>query len=221
MINQPTQFIAHPLFPDSTKFIYKLLTVLSIYNLIALTTLETKKPHWVRFILRNTASFFNSNLLDILLIIKTIHIISCIQYIKGTILKANHNNCKEDLSSSQLYSIYQRYDFESKSQQAVVIFLSIKAVFNISKVRFWKQITTEPLKWFMLLGLYSIYQRYDFESKSQLSAIVRAIISCCIQYIKGTILKANHNIVHIRQFESWAVFNISKVRFWKQITTSI
>ncbi len=45
MINQPTQFIAHPLFPDSTKFIYKLLTVLSIYKLIALTILETKKPH--------------------------------------------------------------------------------------------------------------------------------------------------------------------------------
>ena len=42
--------------------------------------------------MKNNKHFFNSNLLDILLIINQIQIISCISYTKGTILKANHNN---------------------------------------------------------------------------------------------------------------------------------
>ena len=41
--------------------------------------------------------------------------------------------------------------------------------------------------------LYFIYQRYDFESKSQHNTISVFKTIRCISYTKGTILKANHN----------------------------
>ena len=66
--------------------------------------------------MKNNKYFFNPNLLDILLIINQIQIISCISYTKGTILKANHNYVKINPLLLPLYFIYQRYDFESKSQ---------------------------------------------------------------------------------------------------------
>ena len=69
--------------------------------------------------MKNNKHFFNSNLLDILLIINQIQIISCISYTKGTILKANHNGSQVDKLWCKLYFIYQRYDFESKSQHFV------------------------------------------------------------------------------------------------------
>ena len=66
--------------------------------------------------MKNNKHFFNSNLLDILLIINQIQIIRCISYTKGTILKANHNRSGPKAYKLTLYFIYQRYDFESKSQ---------------------------------------------------------------------------------------------------------
>ena len=42
---------------------------------------------------------------------------SCMTYTKGTTLKANHNMSSNVLISFSLYDLYQRYDFESKSQQ--------------------------------------------------------------------------------------------------------
>ncbi len=50
------------------------------------------------------------------LIIKHIQIVSCISYTKGTTLKANHNSLILMPTKRMLYFIYQRYDFESKSQ---------------------------------------------------------------------------------------------------------
>ena len=96
---------------------------------------------------------------------------------------------------------------------------SLPAVFNISKVRFWKQITTNGSRIELTDALYSIYQRYDFESKSQQIPLTPILRESCIQYIKGTILKANHNLRASMRAAGEAVFNISKVRFWKQITT--
>ena len=68
----------------------------------------------------------------------------------------------------RLYLIYQRYDFESKSQPSSLPFRA----YNL---------------------LYLIYQRYDFESKSQRSSYDAWTKFCCISYTKGTTLKANHN----------------------------
>ena len=112
--------------------------------------------------MKNNKHFFNSNLLDILLIINQIQIISCISYTKGTILKANHN-----------------------------------MTFSIS---------------FMTV-LYFIYQRYDFESKSQRCFAGYVSCFCCISYTKGTILKANHNSTPDPPEARTVVFHIQKVRF--------
>ena len=169
----------------------------------------------------------------------------CVLYTKGTILKANHNFLKTFINPYELCFIYQRYDFESKSQQfrrlnlfdlscvlytkgtilkanhniCIIIYLKNRVVFYIPKVRFWKQITTYPISGYVKNTLCFIYQRYDFESKSQheYNNVIAGL--GCVLYTKGTILKANHNY-HLQINSSCiVVFYIPKVRFWKQITT--
>ncbi len=61
--------------------------------------------------------------------------------------------------------------------------------------------------------LYFIYQRYDFESKSQLQNFEKFIETGCISYTKGTILKANHNYKSFTLSYPFVVFHIPKVRF--------
>ena len=95
------------------------------------------------------------------LIIKYIQIVGCISYTKGTTLKANHNN-------------------------------------NIVKL--------------IKITLYFIYQRYDFESKSQLYGAQLDMNEGCISYTKGTTLKANHNNENFIHCKSSVVFHIPKVR---------
>ena len=92
----------------------------------------------------------------------------CIQWLKDTNLKANHNNKELTL-------------------------ISDTAVFNGSKILIWKQITT--------------HRFFSFRP------------CCCIQWLKDTNLKANHNHVLPDIIVSDAVFNGSKILIWKQITT--
>ena len=92
----------------------------------------------------------------------------CIQWLKDTNLKANHNGISWTLPISE-------------------------AVFNGSKILIWKQITT--------------LQRSSWS------------LSGCIQWLKDTNLKANHNNMPLMRNISEAVFNGSKILIWKQITT--
>ena len=48
--------------------------------------------------------------------------------------------CGNDIT--QLFAILQKYDFSSKSQQLVIIGVSLIVVCDTAKVRFFKQITT-------------------------------------------------------------------------------
>ena len=93
----------------------------------------------------------------------------CIQWLKDTNLKANHN-------------------------RVWLFFLSHLAVFNGSKILIWKQITTTPC----------------FIRKN----------TGCIQWLKDTNLKANHNYLNFGWILILAVFNGSKILIWKQITTT-
>ena len=93
----------------------------------------------------------------------------CIQWLKDTNLKANHNMIKSNTSL-------------------------VSAVFNGSKILIWKQITTSSP------GLPSA--------------------PGCIQWLKDTNLKANHNMIKSNTSLVSAVFNGSKILIWKQITTS-
>ena len=92
-----------------------------------------------------------------------------------------------------LYSICQRYNFESNLQRPYVQCGTNSAVFDMSKIQFWKQFTTGE-------GLY-------------------IIIDSCIRYVKDTILKAIYNDLPITLLVQWAVFDMSKIQFWKQFTT--
>ena len=119
---------------------------------------------------------------------------SCIRYVKDTILKAIYNNCKAML-------------------------LNCKAVFDMSKIQFWKQFTTHThLDYFPFL-LYSICQRYNFESNLQLRCRYIGISHSCIRYVKDTILKAIYNVPEGSILSKVAVFDMSKIQFWKQFTT--
>ena len=93
-------------------------------------------------------------------------------------------------------------------------------VFDMSKIQFWKQITTTQLQFLDNRPLFSICQRYNFESKSQRINPRKWIIMSCFRYVKDTILKANHNDGKAINENVRVVFDMSKIQFWKQITTT-
>ena len=114
-------------------------------------------------------------------------------YIKDTILKANHNVCIEVEVFFTLYDVYQRYNFESKSQRFWIVFTSIAGCMTYIKDTILKANHNHTWSYFFEIRLYDVYQRYNFESKSQHSFLITLKRLGCMTYIKDTILKANHN----------------------------
>ena len=94
-------------------------------------------------------------------------------------------------------------------------------VCNTAKVRFFKQITTFSWSFSWLPTLFAIQQKYDFSSKSQQHCGVAVFGLSCLQYSKSTIFQANHNKWCYDKNQHKVVCNTAKVRFFKQITTSI
>ena len=118
---------------------------------------------------------------------------SCIRYVKDTILKAIYNSWRcylgrllavfdmskiqfwkqfttsltRTISPQTLYSICQRYNFESNLQLNRISKNFTPAVFDMSKIQFWKQFTTTGRRNKHVATLYSICQRYNFESNLQ------------------------------------------------------
>ena len=90
----------------------------------------------------------------------------------------------------------------------------------MSKIQFWKQFTTNNRLQVYAHSLYSICQRYNFESNLQLPHHNRYTQKCCIRYVKDTILKAIYNFGFTCKFCDNAVFDMSKIQFWKQFTTT-
>ena len=94
--------------------------------------------------------------------------ISCCWYHKGTNFQANHN---------RLYKIFK----------------GLGVVADTTKVRIFKQITTDFKHKHTILLLLLIPQRYEFSSKSQHFLWEVPYYSCCCWYHKGTNFQANHN----------------------------
>ena len=118
----------------------------------------------------------------------------CCWYYKGTNFQANHN------------------EVPTPEIDALV-------VADTTKVRIFKQITTEGQKELLTAQLLLILQRYEFSSKSQLwwwQVVLRC--SCC-WYYKGTNFQANHNTFVEVGFKTLVVADTTKVRIFKQITT--
>ena len=121
---------------------------------------------------------------------------SCCWYHKGTNFQANHNP-------------KMQYD---KLKQVVA---------DTTKVRIFKQITTNIDQTNMQEVLLLIPQRYEFSSKSQLGpALATAAVSCC-WYHKGTNFQANHNCAIYPNSGYCVVADTTKVRIFKQITTEV
>ena len=185
-------------------------------------------------------------------------------------MKAIYNWSKCYIAIYLLYSVYQRYNFESNLQHPQTEIDIFIAVFGISKIQFWKQFTTSLTRTISPQTLYSVYQRYNFESNLQHDCFSIYFRFGCIRYIKDTILKAIYNLCILLSKISWlysvyqrynfesnlqrtsrlgpsrcsciryikdtilkaiyngcrvdfrkkeAVFGISKIQFWKQFTT--
>ena len=62
--------------------------------------------------------------------------ICCIRYVKDTILKAIYNGVSKHDYNNELYSICQRYNFESNLQLVDKCNISYYAVFDMSKIQF-------------------------------------------------------------------------------------
>ena len=119
----------------------------------------------------------------------------CVSDVKDTILKAIHNVCA--FTHPRFY-----------------------AVFRTSKIRFWKQFTTPICSHSYSVLLCFGRQRYDFESNSQ--QVWSRFVLCpgCVSDVKDTILKAIHDMIGNLSYGTIAVFRTSKIRFWKQFTTT-
>ena len=121
--------------------------------------------------------------------------------------------------SLKLFSILQRYSFESNSQQGEICYLSYPVVFYLTKILIWKQFTTLCHRPAGMRGLFSILQRYSFESNSQRSAWERFSSMRCFLSYKDTHLKAIHNPVGLALSVPSVVFYLTKILIWKQFTT--
>ena len=61
--------------------------------------------------------------------------------------------------------------------------------------------------------VFTVLQRYDFESNSQQAGMREPTACRCLPYCKGTILKAIHNNGCYSEVEEIGVYRIAKVRF--------
>ena len=172
---------------------------------------------------------------------------SCCWYHKGTNFQANHNKISNAYRMMQLLLIPQRYEFSSKSQHLTIQGMGLDSccwyhkgtnfqanhnitmrlldgalvVADTTKVRIFKQITTVDYKLIMLEKLLLIPQRYEFSSKSQQNAVWQTKARSCCWYHKGTNFQANHNKLLQKLSQLMVVADTTKVRIFKQITTSI
>ena len=92
----------------------------------------------------------------------------CMQSIKEHNMKANHNLTTTDPVNNA-------------------------SVCNLSKNTIWKQITTIIVDLTPTDFLYAIYQRTQYESKSQRLIPIDGNLIVCMQSIKEHNMKANHN----------------------------
>ena len=72
----------------------------------------------------------------------------------------------------------------------------------------------------LMCGLLLIPQRYEFSSKSQRTLMKPTSFPRCCWYHKGTNFQANHNMLPLKASNCIVVADTTKVRIFKQITTS-
>ena len=170
---------------------------------------------------------------------------NCIRYVKDTILKAIYNGqfktkvllqtvfdmskiqfwkqfttrFRDKRSEAKLYSICQRYNFESNLQHLTALILLALYCIRYVKDTILKAIYNKTSFTLKCGRLYSICQRYNFESNLQRAIQDESTATNCIRYVKDTILKAIYNSFSRQKKWGKTVFDMSKIQFWKQFTT--
>ena len=91
----------------------------------------------------------------------------CIRYVKDTILKAIYNITSPNIFYFPLYSICQRYNFESNLQPVHGVLSLQKGCIRYVKDTILKAIYNKGFNSIIYGLLYSICQRYNFESNLQ------------------------------------------------------
>ena len=125
----------------------------------------------------------------------SLYTLGCCWYHKGTNFQANHN-CVLSISHHR-----QRCCWYHKGTN-----------FQANHNR-WRALNS----WYSLL---LIPQRYEFSSKSQLNRSLGIFSTSCCWYHKGTNFQANHNDNSSISFLTGVVADTTKVRIFKQITTT-
>ena len=125
------------------------------------------------------------------------------------------------LRREKLYSVWQRYNFESNLQPFAFNSSIVSGCIQYDKDTILKAIYNTIKSDISTNLLYSVWQRYNFESNLQLVLWLFVIGVCCIQYDKDTILKAIYNKLFVALRLHKAVFSMTKIQFWKQFTTII
>ena len=112
-----------------------------------------------------------------------------------------------------VFTVLQRYDFESNSQQENGTDIWKARCLPYCKGTILKAIHNTPTGTVVLMGVFTVLQRYDFESNSQQRNRRQVLQSGCLPYCKGTILKAIHNCNQCFACIVAGVYRIAKVRF--------
>ena len=112
----------------------------------------------------------------------------------------------------------QRYVFSSKSQQQLKLLLFCLVVIATTKVRIFKQITTDNQCTFARVLLLLLPQRYVFSSKSQRYSVRLENLQGCYCYHKGTYFQANHNKNFCNILTLKVVVATTRARIFKRIT---
>ena len=133
-----------------------------------------------------------------MLITRVLHVMSCCCYHKGTYFQANHNRYGVSSYFMCCCCCYHKGTyFQANHNQNVHQDIENKVVVATTKVRIFKQITTNLKTPFHAYTLLLLPQRYVFSSKSQpdIFSLFKSLSCCC--YHKGTYFQANHNLLFI------------------------
>ena len=120
-----------------------------------------------------------------------------------------------------LFAILQKYDFSSKSQHYNSNEELVERCLRYCKSTIFQANHNAIGLFNVLFVLFAILQKYDFSSKSQLYYNLFSILKSCLRYCKSTIFQANHNGDSGHPHQGAVVCDTAKVRFFKQITTSM
>ena len=145
----------------------------------------------------------------------------CLWYCKSTIFQANHNRVHFYISSVELFVILQKYDFSSKSQLIQHDLVFCKCCLWYCKSTIFQANHNEFTDKILHYTLFVILQKYDFSSKSQLQSEERSDAAVLFVILQKYDFSSKSQLIVLLLVLLVVVCDTAKVRFFKQITTTL